>query len=116
MPVVGSPWGGLKPAFGYACASCGRAGVESESCDGLADLATGQRFSIRSRVNCGSVGKLVTAYFVTRVWSDRRDREKLRIGALLPGLPRPAGDVTVEDCLTHATGLWDFRSLIPLFG
>jgi len=116
MPELEAPRGQRKPAFGYARAGYGPAGTEYARCDGAADLATGHRFSLRTRVNCGSVGKLVTAHFVTRVWSDRGERERLRIGALLPGVPDPVGDATVEECLTHTTGLWDFRSLVPLFG
>ncbi|MBF6335104.1 beta-lactamase family protein [Nocardia abscessus] len=116
MSVVVSPWGEFKPEYGYACAEYGPGGAEQASADGLANLAGSERFTLQTRVNCGSIAKLVTAHFVTRLWSSRDEREQLRIGTLLPGVPSPLRDVTVERCLTHTTGLWDFRSLIPLFG
>jgi hypothetical protein len=117
MSVTASPWAGqIKQSFGYACATYERGCGQQVSSGGSADLATGSDFTLQTRVNCGSIGKLATAYFVTRIWSRRNDRDKLRIGALIPGIPSPLADATVEECLTHTSGLWDFRSLIPLFG
>ncbi|MER7351043.1 serine hydrolase domain-containing protein [Streptomyces aurantiacus] len=116
MCATVSPWSEVKPAYGYTCSSHTPERAVRTYSDGVADFATGCEFTPQTRVNCGSIGKLVTAYFVTRMWSKVADRERLRLGALLPGLPSPLADVSVESCLTHTTGLWDFRSLVPLFG
>lgn len=116
MMAFSAPWDVGDPEFGHACASYGSGGLEYTASGGLANLATGQEFTPQTRVNCGSIGKLITAFFATRIWRSRDERRRLRIDALLPGIPKPLGATTVEACLTHTTGLWDFRSLIPLYG
>lgn len=82
---------------------------------GSADLATGHGLDARSRFNCGSIAKLVTGLLAAVAWPSEGERERSVLGDYLPVLP-PHANASIADCLVHRTGLWDFRSLLPLVG
>lgn len=115
-PVASSLWGSYEAAFGTVRASFAQGAIEHVTWEGLSDIATGTPMAAETRVNCGSVAKAVTGHLVTRIWANPEERTRITLGSVLPGLPRPHADATIESCLTHSSGLWDFRSLVPLMG
>lgn len=113
-----TPWGGIVHEPGYVCCAfdVGRPESVQGRAEGVADVTTGVAFDWNSRTNCGSIAKLVVGHLVTQVWRDRAERQRTSLGEVISRLPAPHRDASLEDCLVHRTGLWDFRSLIPLFG
>lgn len=92
-----------------------QSGRTTTTCHGAREIGGGIAADSGTRFNCGSVGKLVVGSLCEMVWPDASERAETTVAQFLPGIPTLHGSMTLEACLTHRTGLWDFRSLLPLY-
>lgn len=78
---------------------------------GVADPASGRRNGPETRFNLASLGKMFTAVAVGQLV----DKEKVRfddaVGRHLTGLPPEIGAVTIDQLLTHRSGLGDYARM-----
>jgi len=84
---------------------------------GLANVELGVPFGSATRVNLGSVAKVLTGALARQVWPTRTERESTPLRSVLPELAGHwLGEASIEALLTHATGLFDFRAVLELSG
>jgi CubicO group peptidase (beta-lactamase class C family) len=75
---------------------------------GLADLETGRPIDADTVFYIASVSKLITATAVLQLVEQSKLRLDDTLGALLPSSPSCAAQVTVEQLLSHTSGVPDF--------
>jgi CubicO group peptidase (beta-lactamase class C family) len=79
---------------------------------GLADLETETAANARTNYRLASISKQFTAAAVLLLAEEGRLRLDDRAQAWLPTLPRAAADVTLQQLLTHTSGLIDYEDLM----
>ncbi len=81
---------------------------------GLANREANQANNIDTRFGIGSVGKMFTAVAIAQLVEQGKLDFDDRIGEYLAGLPADVAAITVDQLLTHTSGLGDFmRSGYP---
>jgi CubicO group peptidase (beta-lactamase class C family) len=72
---------------------------------GTADRANGVANTIDTRFNIASIGKMMTAIAVAQLEGARKLEVQAPVGRFLPGLPAAMRAITVEQLLSHTSGL-----------
>jgi CubicO group peptidase (beta-lactamase class C family) len=75
---------------------------------GHAQLNGTDRITAETRFNIASVGKMFTAVAIGQLVQSGRLRFDQPIGSVLPGLPNDIAQVTIDQLLTHRSGLGDY--------
>lgn len=81
-----------------------------EQAYGLADREANRPNDTETRFNIGSLGKMFTAVAIAQLVEQGKLAFDDRIGDHISGLPADIADVTVDQLLTHTSGLGDFIS------
>lgn len=104
----------VLPAHAGACVlAIDRGEIVCEYADGVADMAAGARCTPATNFRIASVSKQFTATAVLLLV----DRHQLaltdKLTKFFPGFPHYGEAITVEQLLTHTSGLPDYEDLIP---
>ncbi|TXH72716.1 MAG: class A beta-lactamase-related serine hydrolase [Lysobacteraceae bacterium] len=91
-------------------------GVEVMRAYGQADLERGVANTVDSVFNVGSVAKQVTAAAVLTLAADGKLALDDHARKYLPELPMTAQPITIDDLLSHTSGLRDFRATDWMLG
>src|SRR4051794_28609721 len=91
-------------------------GVVWRGVQGLADLRTRSPITAATTFNLGSVSKQFTATAILLLADDNDLRLSDPLAKYVEGLPRWAGQVTVEELLHHTSGIPDYLDLLGRAG
>jgi CubicO group peptidase (beta-lactamase class C family) len=75
---------------------------------GFADAAGTRRNRLDTRFNIASAGKMLTAIAIGQLFEAKKLRFRDPVGRYLDGLPADVAKVTIDQLLTHRSGLGDY--------
>jgi len=75
---------------------------------GLADPASGRRNTPETRFNFASMGKMFTAVAIAQLFEKGKLQFEDPVGRFVKGLPPEVAAVTIDQLLTHKSGLGDY--------
>lgn len=81
---------------------------------GLADLGTGRRITPSTNFRMASVSKQFTAMSILLLAKENKLSIQDPISKYFPYLPVSSQNITIEQLLTHASGIWNYEVLIPV--
>ena len=116
-PVVGTEFAELRRCMAQAAkddrfsgvlAAARRGKILSSMAFGHPDPAGREAMTLDTRFNIASAGKMFTAVAVGQLVEARRLRFDEPIGEILPGLSGDIAAITIDQLLTHRSGLGDY--------
>lgn len=80
---------------------------------GIADLETGTAIDTNTHFRMASVSKQFTAMSVYRLVEAGKLSLKAPLAQFFASLPEAVAAITVEQLVSHTSGIWDYEALIP---